>query len=90
MSDWQFEITRDAEEDLDALDRPVRRRVIEKLEWFVGHFEEVSPIPLTGYWSGYFKLRVGDWRIIYELQQDLHCIVIHSIGRRDEIYKRKK
>ena len=87
MSDWQFEITREAEEDLTALDRPVRKRVLARLAWFVDHFEEVSPIPLAGYWRGYFKLRAGDWRIIYSIEKA--AVYVKDIRHRREVYWRK-
>ena len=88
MAVWQFLITPEAEEDLGKLDRPVQKRVIQKLTWFVDHFEDVSPLPLAGDWSGFFKLRTGDWRIIYEVEHDKQRVVVHHVGRRDEIYKR--
>jgi mRNA-degrading endonuclease RelE of RelBE toxin-antitoxin system len=32
-----------------------------------------------------FKLRVGDWRVVYTTEGDI--IVIQAIGHRKEIYK---
>ena len=90
MAVWTFLITEEAEEDLAKLDSPVQKRVIRKVRWFVDHFEDVSPLPLSGDWSGFFKLRAGDWRIIYEVEHDKQRVVVHHIGRRDEIYKRSK
>ena len=90
MAAWQFLITPEAEEDLAKLDSSVQKRVIQKLEWFVQHFEDVSPLPLGGNWSGFFKLRAGDWRIVYEVDHEHQRMIVHNIGRRDEIYKRRR
>jgi hypothetical protein len=60
MARWQFLITPQAEDDLAEMDSPVRKRVVERLAWFVEHFEEVSPLPLGGNWKGFFKLRAGE------------------------------
>jgi mRNA interferase RelE/StbE len=89
MGNWRFLITPQAEEDLAKLDPPVRKRVAERLAWFVERFEQVSPLPLGGKWKGFFKLRVGDWRIIYEAEPESQRIVVHGIGNRNEIYKRR-
>ena len=89
MGHWRFLITPQAEEDLAKLDRPVQKRVAERLAWFVDHFEQVSPLPLGGNWKGFFKLRAGDWRIIYEAEPESQRIIVHGIGRRDEIYRRR-
>ena len=90
MARWRFLITPQAEDDLAKLDPPVQKRVVEKIEWFVDHFEQISPLPLGGNWKGFFKLRAGDWRIIYEAEPENRRIIVHGIGRRDEIYKRRR
>ena len=89
MAPWRFEITDDAEHDIERLDPPVARRVRERLEWFIVHFEETVPLPLGAGYKGFFKLRVGDWRIIYEVKDPEREIVVHAIDRRDKIYKRR-
>jgi hypothetical protein len=39
--------------------------------------------------AGLYKLRVGDYRIIYEVLWDEETIVIHAVGHRREIYRRR-
>ena len=90
MASWRFVITPQGEEDLANLDPQVQKRVVKRIEWFVDHFEQVSPLPLGGNWKGFFKLRVGDWRIIYEAEPENQRVIVHGIGRRDEIYKRRR
>ena len=89
MTLWHFTITSSAEKSLDKLDRPVRLVVVEKLKWFVANFETLSPSSLHGEWKAFFKLRIGDWRVIYEKDDANKMIVVHSIGHRREVYKRK-
>lgn len=36
--------------------------------------------------SGY-RLRVGDWRVIYEIQNDQLVILVLKIARRGEVYR---
>jgi hypothetical protein len=38
--------------------------------------------------AGLFKLRVGDWRVVYEIWKDV--IVIKAVGHRREIYSCEK
>ena len=45
----------------------------------------VTPEPLTGNFKGTYKLRVGDWRIIYTI--GYNAILIQFVGHRKEIYK---
>lgn len=73
--------------DLSKIDSSSRQRIVDRLKWFVNHFESVSPMPLGGEWHNYFKFRVGDFRIIYKIDWGNKVIFVHAVGRRDKIYK---
>lgn len=90
LHNWQFDITDTGRTDLDQLGTVTRQRVLEKLRWFTDNFSNITPLPLGGRWRGFFKLRVGDWRIVYEVNYDTRRITVHGIDNRDKIYKRKK
>lgn len=81
----KIEWTEDALEDLQKLDKPIASRILKKLSWFAQHFPNITPEPLSGEFAGTFKLRVGDWRIIYTLESEV--IVIHALGHRKDVYK---
>jgi mRNA interferase RelE/StbE len=42
--------------------------------------------PLTGKLKGLWRLRVGDWRVIYEIEGSK--VIIYTIGNRKDVYKR--
>lgn len=74
--------------DLDKLDAQIKKRVLAKLVWLVNNFEYITPIPLGEPLRGFFKLRVGDWRIAYEVGDFRKLVTVHAIDRRDKIYKK--
>ena len=74
-------------DDLSKLDKPNVKRIIHRIEWFSENFDEISPIPLKSKLSGFYKLRIGDWRAIYEISKKAKTIYIHKIGHRKDIYK---
>ena len=86
---WKVLFTHEAIDDLNVLDAVMYTRVTEKIMWLGDNLDFISPIPLTADWRGFFKLRVGDIRIIYEVREEKKDIVIHCIDRRDKIYKRR-
>ena len=90
MGQWRFEITDNAEIDLIRLDPQIQKRIKEKLYWFIENFDSVAPFPLGDPWKGFFKLRVGDWRIIYEVEPNKDLITVHVIDNRDSVYRRRK
>lgn len=70
MLKWKLSFTPEAEDDLAKLDKEIRKRIIKKLDWLENNFEKITPLPLGGEWQGFFKLRVGGWRVIYEVNYE--------------------
>lgn len=89
MAPWSIAFSSRAKTDLAALDPTTRRRIMDALTWFAEHFEEMTPIPLSGPQKGFFKFRVGDWRVMYMIKAQERLLAVHYIDRRDKIYKRR-
>ncbi len=43
--------------------------------------------PLQGDLSGYYRYRVGDYRVIYEIDDNLKQVAIIFIGHRSRVYE---
>ena len=76
-----------AAQDFDNLDQVVADRLLKKLRWLAENFESLRPEPLTGIFSGLFKLRVGDYRVIYEANRKKKVLRVRLVGHRREIYE---
>ncbi len=81
----RVEFSPQARDDLARLDRPVAQRILKKIRWLVESFEQLTPEPLSGPWHGVYKLRVGDYRILYTVTQNV--LTVRLIGHRREVYK---
>lgn len=42
---------------------------------------------LTGKWLGYFRYRIGDYRVIYKVDEKNKSVVVRLIEHRSEVYK---
>jgi mRNA interferase RelE/StbE len=78
-----------ASKDLAKLDKPVARRIVKRVHRMAENLKDADLEALTGDFEGLFKLRVGDYRVIYELIHGEQLIMIHAIGHRREIYRRR-
>ncbi len=87
---WSVDFMPDAWEALRKMDKQVVRRIVGRLIWLAEHVHEVVHQPLHGEWASCFKLRVGDWRVIYSLEHETCTIVVHLVGHRSSIYKRRR
>lgn len=84
---FQVEFTAGAEADLARLDTPMAQRVLKKLRWLAENFAAITPETLTGQWQGVFKLRIGDYRVLYTCDRETQKIVVRFVRHRREVYK---
>ncbi len=84
---YKLDFTNEGKASLALLDKTVAQRVLDKLKWFLQNIEAVNFKPLEGNLSEMYKLRVGDWRVIYEINHNDKVVTVHKVGHRREIYK---
>jgi mRNA interferase RelE/StbE len=82
-------ILEEASRELARLDKPVGRRIAERINGLSEKLNDIRPEPLRGDLIGLYKLRIGDYRVIYEIIHNEKTIVIHAIGHRREIYRKQ-
>ena len=83
---YKLDFTDEGRSALASLDKIVAQRILVKLKWFLQNIEAVNFKPLKGNLSGLYKLKVGDWRIIYEINHNEKVVTVHKVGHRKEIY----
>lgn len=89
MADWSVEFTPRAEKALSRLDRSVRKRVVGKLQEIQGADDPRDFLkPMTGTLTGMFRLRVGDYRVIIDIQDERCVILALDVGHRSVVYGR--
>jgi mRNA interferase RelE/StbE len=86
---YRIRILDAAAKELEGLDPPTRDRIVQRLRWLATHIEETDPDPFKGPLRGMNKLRIGDYRVVYELLREKPTIVVHLIGHRSKIYRRR-
>ncbi len=75
-----------AAQEFENLDEVVAGRVLKKLRRLAENFDSMKPEPLAGPFSGLFKLRVGDYRVIYQVNRENRVLTVRLVGHRREIY----
>ncbi|MFH1958449.1 MAG: type II toxin-antitoxin system RelE/ParE family toxin [bacterium] len=84
---YKVEYRQEAEKNLDKLSEPIRERIIKKIHWLSKYIENIRPEMLGGRYKDLYKLRIGAWRVIYDINSSQKSIVIYFTGHRKEIYK---
>lgn len=77
-------------DDLKKLDRPIQLRLLGFLRQRVAVLDDPRAIgeALAGSRLGnYWKYRVGDWRIICDIQDRNIIVRVMRVGNRHEVYR---
>ena len=81
-------LTPEAQADIQSLGRAWQIRVLDKLAWMGENATLIRHQALKGeLWEGCFKYRVGDYRIIYQLDIPGNRLIILKVGHRRDIYR---
>lgn len=86
---WTIKFTKTAEKQLQKIDKKWQNIILNYLE------NEISPLQnpkirgkeLLGDKGGIWRFRVGDYRILCDIQNTICIILVITIGHRKEVYK---
>ena len=77
---WQIDFSKTALKQLTKLDPQIQRRIIDYLKKKVVLSPKEFGDPLRNDLSGYWKYRVGDYRVICELQDNKLIVMVLRVG----------
>jgi mRNA interferase RelE/StbE len=83
---YRVDVTRDALRSLAKLDKPVRRRIQAAIDKLQNDPRPAGMIPLRGA-PGAYRVRGGDHRGIYTVDDGRLLVVVIDVGHRREIYR---
>ncbi len=85
---YSLEFLKEAVAELKRLDPVWQKRILNKLKILAEDPVRLAQNikPLKGQYHDYFRLRIGDYRVIYSQEKARLIILIIRIGHRKEIY----
>ena len=84
MSKYEIFIPASVAKDLEKLDRAVRKRITEKIRTLADNPRPAGYIKLQG--RDEYRIRTGDYRIIYKIEDEKLFIIIIKVGNRKNVY----
>jgi mRNA interferase RelE/StbE len=87
---WTIRPTRRFERELAKLDRPIQRNILTYLETRVAASDDPRTLgKALGYdLAGFWRYRVGDYRILCKIEDEQLVIVAVSVAHRSMVYGR--
>ncbi len=88
---WRIEVTETAKKQLAKLDHQVRSEILRYLKERIQTNEDPRRFgaPLRKELTGRWKYRLGDHRLICQIQDDKVIVLVLMVGHRSTIYDRK-
>jgi mRNA interferase RelE/StbE len=86
MPHYAVNFRRSAEKDLRKLNAAVRRRVLRSIDALVLNPRPVECRKLYGSENAY-RIRVGDYRVIYTVDDHVLVVAIERVRHRREVYR---
>ena len=87
---WSIQIHRLVfEEDFPTIDQAAQQRIIKAVHKKLSAAPKEYGKPLAGQGKGYWRLRVDDYRVIYQIQEEQIEVFVIKVGirRGDEVYQ---
>jgi mRNA interferase RelE/StbE len=80
----------DALKSLSKLDRIIQDRIAEKINWLSENADKVMHHPLISLseeLKGLYKVRVGNYRVLYWVYHEERLIKIYNVDHRSKVYR---
>jgi len=86
---WTFEITRTAERQIKKLDSPSQKSIIRFLRERLKSAQDPRQWgkPLHGDKRGLWRYRVGDYRLICDIHDEIITVVVLEVAHRKDVYR---
>lgn len=86
---WEIDYSRTAQRQLRKLNRNTAKRIVDFMDTRVATLNNprVRAEPLSGNWAGFWRYRIGNYRVICDIQDDALRVVAVRVARRDEVYR---
>jgi mRNA interferase RelE/StbE len=78
-------LTPAAKRQFGKLPRPVQKRLAEVIDGLAKQPRSAQSAKLTGY--DLYKVRCGDYRVVYRIEDDRLQVLIVKLGHRREVYR---
>ncbi len=83
---YRIEIRPRAAREYRKLPIEIRESIAERIDTLAGEPRPPGAMKLSGTQNGY-RIRVGTYRILYEIRDDLLVVVVARVGHRRGIYR---
>jgi len=86
VAKYSVELKRSAVKELEAIpQKTIRQRIVRRIRALATELRPPGCEKLTG--QDRYRVRQGNYRIVYEIEDDALTVIIVKIGHRSDVYR---
>ena len=86
---YQVKFTKSARKEFQRLPKRIQARVVEALSFLAGNpYSELLQIKKLRGVDELYRIRIGDYRLVYTIEAEELIVILVKIGHRREVYRR--
>lgn len=87
---WTIKIDKKAIKEISSLDKPIKKRITDFLKNKLAKTKNPRSIgeALHGQLKKFWKYRIGDYRLICDIEDETVTVLVLRVKHRKEIYKK--
>lgn len=89
MTVYSVEFVKSAQKEFEKLSTSLKAKTVEALRLLAQNpYSELLKVKKLKGSDSLYRIRLGDYRVIYELKNELLIVLVIKIGHRREVYRR--
>jgi mRNA interferase RelE/StbE len=86
MAPYRLEFARSIRRDLKKIEKKEVRGILSAIESLAGNPRPARAKKLTN--QELFRIRIGNYRVIYEIHDDRLVVLVLKVGHRKDVYRK--
>ena len=87
MEKYELRVRPSVWKDVERIPKKALRKILARMESLCDEPRPPSSVKLSG--LEYYRIRQGDYRLVYEIDDPHLTVVVAKIGHRSDVYKKK-
>lgn len=89
MADYRIVFVKSAQKEFDKLPKNIQAKTLDALHVLSRNpYSDLLRVKRLKGAQALYRIRIGDYRIVYDIRADILLILVIKIGHRSDVYRR--
>jgi mRNA interferase RelE/StbE len=89
MADYRIEFVKSSQKEFEKLPKNIQTKTLDALHVLARNpYSDLLRVKRLKGAQALYRIRIGDYRIVYDIRADILVILVIKIGHRSDVYRR--